>query len=147
MVNRAGLVPEATGGESAVSMVSRARDIMRRLNCLRPDLAAEDDRILTSLNQFDFLACHRAGCDKQLRAERCLLSHFAKFYGSRTQLIAERLIADQTLREQIYPGSDQQLAEALYQIDNAARKIGFAYDGWEGYTALVQEFVNANLPT
>ena len=147
IVNRAGLVPEANGAEPAVSMISRARDIVRHLSCLRPDLEAEDDRILTSLNQFDFLACVAAlATTNNSGPSGVYYPHFAKFYGSRTQPAAERLITDKTLRDQIYPESEQQLADALHQIDNTAREVGFAFDGWEGYTPLVREFVRANLP-
>jgi hypothetical protein len=41
--------------------------------------------------------------------------------------------------------TNRQLAIALHQIDEAARKIAFAHDGWEGYTAPVAEFLRANL--
>jgi hypothetical protein len=147
MVNRAGLVPAANGEQAEVSMISRARDVIRHLSCLRPGLESEDDRILTSLNQFDFLACVAAlAATNNAGPSGTYYPHFAKFHGSRAQPVAERLITDPKMREQVYPGTDQQLAEALGQIDNAARQVGFAFDGWEGYTAPVQDFVRANLP-
>ncbi len=146
MANRAGLVPTSGGVDAEVSMISCARDIIRRLDELRPDLEADDERILTSLNQFDFLACVVAlAMTNNGGPGGIYYPHFAKFYSSRTHPIAERLIADESLRQQVYPGADRQLAETLRQIDDMAQKVGFAFDGWEGYTAPVQEFVHANL--
>jgi hypothetical protein len=146
MANRGGIVPTNGRADAGVSMISRARDTIRRLAELRSDLQTDDDRILTSLNQFDFLACvvaqamtHNGG------SGGAYYPHFARFHGSRTQPIAERLLADAALRRQMYPGTNRQLVEALHQIDETARKMGFAYDGWEGYTAPVVEFVRANL--
>ncbi|MEG3635205.1 AlbA family DNA-binding domain-containing protein [Micromonospora palythoicola] len=146
MANRAGIVPSSGGVDTEVSMISCARDTIRRLAELRPDLEADDERILTSLNQFDFLACVVAlAATNNDGPGGVYYPHFAKFYGSRTRPIAERLIADQALRQQVYPGDDRQLAEALRQIDGTARQVGFRYDGWEGYSLPVRQFVDANL--
>lgn len=40
-----------------VSLLSLARDVVRQADCLRPDLDAENDQILTELTQFDTAAC------------------------------------------------------------------------------------------
>ncbi|MEU6025322.1 ATP-binding protein [Micromonospora sp. NPDC047134] len=146
MANRAGLIPTSGDADSAVSMISCARDAVRRLDHLRPDLEASDDRILTSISQFDFLACLVAlATTNNDQRGSIYYPHFAKFYSSRVWPIAERLIADDTLRRQVYPGADRQLAEALHQLGDAARKVGAGYDGWEGYSPPVRDFVGANL--
>lgn len=88
MANRAGVVPANGCADAELSMISHAQETIRRLPELRPDLVADDDRILTSLNQFDFLACVVA----QAMTDNGGLGgvyypHFAKFNGHRTQPI------------------------------------------------------------
>jgi len=146
MANRAALVPTVSGAEAEISMISCARDTIRRVSELRPGLEADDERILNSINQFDFLACVTAlASTKNDGPGGVYYTHFAKFRGARTQPIAERLITDEDLRRTVYPANDLQLAEALRQIDSAAQQVGFHYDGWEGYTRPVREFVSVNL--
>ena len=146
MANRAKVFSTNGRADAEVSMISYARDTIRRLSELRPDLDANDDRLLTSINQFDYLACVVAmAATDNGGPSGVYYPHFAKFYGTRTQPIAEQLITDKAMRKQIYPGDDKMLSEALSQIDRSAREVGFAYDGWEGYTSPVAEFIRQNL--
>ncbi|HZM84246.1 MAG TPA: protein kinase [Candidatus Limnocylindrales bacterium] len=147
MANRSELLATNDGaGGRDVSVISLARELLRRLNYL-VDLDPDDDRILTSLTQFDFLACLHAvlASGDTTNASGVFYPHFASFYGTRTQPIVQRLLTDPTLRGQIYPHDDRKLADALMLVDKYAKQVGFRYDGWEGYTPDVIDFIRSNL--
>lgn len=144
MAARVGLLTRGQGtSEADVSLLSLARETIRRLDCLRPDVEAEDDRVLTGLTQFDFLACLVAMADSGNRGPSGVFyPSFARFYASRTQPAAQRLLREPEMRKVIYPDDeDRHLAQALHVIDQAARQEGFRFDGWEGYTEDVGRFV------
>jgi hypothetical protein len=146
MANRRELLTTTNGThEREVFVLMLALDVIRRLDHLRPELEAEDDRLLTSLAQFDFLAClhaiHTSGATTD--AGGIFYPHFATFYAARTQPIVRRLLTDPSLRECIYPRDDGQLADALKLVDQYATHVGFRYDGWEGYTADVVSFIHS----
>jgi hypothetical protein len=141
MANRAELLTRREGSQEVLnSLLSRARNIVRRLECLRPDVQPEDERILTGLTQFDFLAGLVAMADSGNNSG--LVPNFARFYATRTQSAAQRLLRDPEMREIIYPGDDLRFATALHTIDRQARRDGFRYDGWEGYTPDVDAFIH-----
>jgi hypothetical protein len=148
MAARAGLLTQRPGSEALdVSLLSLARETTRRLPCLRPDVEAGDELILTGLTQFDFLVCLVAiaiGGNRPMGG--VFYPNFAWFRSGRTQPIAERLLRDSTLRNTIYPDDDQQLALALHEIDRSAQREGRRFDGWEGYTEPVKQFVSAHRP-
>lgn len=140
MASRAELLTSRKDGhEVLASLLSVARNRVRHLDCLRPDVVPEDEKILTGLNQFDFLAGLVAMADSDNK--RGIFPNFARFYSERTQPAAERLLRDPEMRQAIYPGDDQHLAAALHTIDREAQRAGFRYDGWEGYTRDVDEFI------
>ncbi|GIH05702.1 hypothetical protein Rhe02_37690 [Rhizocola hellebori] len=150
MANRSDLTnTNDNTAQHEISLVSLGHDVIHRLDYLRPDLEASDDRLLTSLTQFDFLAClhavHTSG--NTTHASGVFHPHFATFHGTRTQPIVQRLLTDQTLREHIHPSDDTKLAAALVLIDKYAKQVGFRYDGWEEYTPDVINFIRANLAT
>ena len=142
MAARAGLLETQQGTQRIqLSLLSLARDVVRRVGCLRPDVQAEDEQILTGLARFDFLAC-LVGID----VDGGYYPNFARFYTQRTSPVAERLLQDTRMRPEIFHGDDLRLAAALHEVDRAAKSEGFAYDGWEGYPAVVQDFITAHLP-
>lgn len=144
MAARAELLTRRQGSsESDVSLLSLARDTVRRLDCLRPDVESDDERILTGLTQFDFLVCLVAMADRNNRGPRGVFyPSFARFYGSRTQPAAQRLLREPEMRLTLYPElDDRSLAQALHIIDRTAQHEGFRFDGWEGYTEDVSHFV------
>lgn len=121
------------------SLLSLARNVARRLECLRPDVEPEDEKILTGLTQFDFLASLITMADSDNKSG--IFPNFARFYAERTQPAAQRLLREPEMREIIYPGDDQHFADALHTIDREAQRAGFRYDGWEGYTPDVNAFI------
>jgi hypothetical protein len=140
MANRAGLLTSRDGSQDVVdSLLSLARNTVRRLECLRPDAESEDEKILTGLTQFDFLAglVVMANSDNK----NGLFPNFARFYATRTQPVAQRLLREPGMREIIYPGDNQHFAAALHKIDQWAQREGFRYDGWKGYTPDVNAFI------
>lgn len=144
MAARAELLTQRQGSsEIDVSLLSLARETVRRLNCLRPDVESDDERILTGLTQFDFLACLVALADSDNRGPSGVFyPSFARFYAIRTQPVAQRLLREPEMRHTLYPDHDNRhLAQALDMIDRTAKQEGFRFDGWEGYTADVSRFV------
>jgi hypothetical protein len=140
MASRAELLTTRDGSQEVLdSLLSRARSVARRLEWLRPDVEPEDEKILTSLTQFDFLADLVSMADSDNKSG--IFPNFARFYAERTQAAAQRLLRGPEMRKIIYPGDDQHFADALYTIDREALRAGFRYDGWEGYTRDVNAFI------
>jgi len=140
MASRAELLTPRDGSQEVLdSLLSLARNVARRLECLRPDVEPEDEKILTGLTQFDFLAGLVAMADSDNKSGT--FPNFARFYTQRTQPAAQRLLREPEMREIIYPGDDQHFASALHTIDREAQRAGFRYDGWEGYTSDVNAFI------
>jgi hypothetical protein len=147
MASRARLFDSYEGTDDIkLSLLSLARETVRRLACLRPDVAANDERVLDGLTQFDFLACLVSISETNNSRLGVFYPNFARFRSDRTQPIAEQLLRDQELRRIIFPHSDPDLAVALNVIDEQAQREGFRYDGWGGYTNIVTSFIEANWP-
>lgn len=140
MASRAELLTTRDGNHEVLdSLLSCARNVVRRLESLRPDVEPEDEKILTSLTQFDFLAALVAMADSDNKSS--IFPNFARFYAQRTQPAAQRLLREPDMRKILYPGDDHQLANALHTVDREAQRAGFRYDGWEGYTRDVNAFI------
>lgn len=148
MAARSGLLTQGQeSSENEISLLSLARDVVRRLDCLRPDFASDDDQILTNLAQFDFLGCVVAlGEVGNERASGVFYPSFARFYATRTQPIAQRLLREPEMRHILYSNEDDShLARTLRLIDEVAQRESFRYDGWDGYTEDVATFILANI--
>jgi hypothetical protein len=118
----------------AVSLVSLARTDADRLNCLRPDLANTDGRILDSICQFDFLAALSGVSEYGEVESKVFYTNFATYYTERVEPIVERLLVDPELRGSIFPGPDRELAAALAALNGLAMSEGFRFGGWDGFT-------------
>lgn len=140
MASRAELLTTRDGGREVLdSLLSRARNVARRVEWLRPDVGPEDEKILTGLTQFDFLASLVTMADSDNKSG--IIPNFARFDTERTRPVAQRLLHEPEMRKIIYPGDDQHFADALHTIDRDAQRAGFLYDGWEGYTRDVNIFI------
>ncbi len=139
MANRAELLAYREEDETLDSLLSRARNVVRHSECLRPDVEVDDEKVLISLTQFDFLANLVAMADSNNK--RGIHPDFARFYAERTRPAAQRLLREPAMREIIYPGDDHHLAAALHTIDYDARRVGTHFDGWDGYTQDVNTFI------
>jgi hypothetical protein len=149
MASRAQHLQERKGGETIeLSLLSMARAIAVRLECLRQDgLGPEDDELLTSLAQFDVLS-NIVAIDGSGDASRSTFyTNFARFYSSRVRPIVERLLLDHDMREALFKRSDEDLAVALKAIGEAARSEGWRFDGFDRWGPEVDGFIAANPQT
>ena len=107
--------------------------------------------VLASLCQFDLLVTVISGIGVNAGSERELLSvsypNFSQFDNERVGRVVQALTVRTTEREELIPqASDEKLAIVLYLTDQAARKAGGRFFGWEGYhdesiTRFIQEYV------
>jgi hypothetical protein len=146
--SRAARFAPSTPGEQEIGLIDLARDDGARLECLRSDgVRPDDDVLLTSVLQFDVLSNIAAIDAAQSTDGRVFYTNFARFYQSRIQPIVERLLTDSAMRDEIFSGTDGELAAALAAIERMAGPEGWRYDGfhrWEGTPVGV--FIAENLP-
>lgn len=128
------------------SLLTLARTVVTRLDCLRPDGAA-DETVLTSLTQFDVLSNLAAIDDAGTDEGRVFYTNFARFRQSRIQRLVERLLTEPAMRQAIFRRDDEDLAIALAEIGRCARIDGFRHDGFEGWgNTPVGEFIDQHSP-
>ena len=140
---------ERRGEGEQLSLLSLARQVAGRLACLRSDgLDANADELLSSAAQFDLLAGLAAIADaRTVRGGQVYYTNFARFYQERVQPIANRLLADQELRDAIFPLGNDDLAIAFNDMGHWARQEGWRYDGFMGWDqSPVQAFIDEHLP-
>lgn len=124
------------------SLLWMVQELVQRSECLRQGLAADDERILDSLCQFDMLAMVTTLAEaarigdvnpSALRWSHHYYPHFARFFEHRSLPMLERVITDQVVREQVFPGrSDDELAGVIRWVDHTATQEAFRYSGWDG---------------
>jgi hypothetical protein len=133
MASRAQHLVEQQGERTVeLSLLSLARNAAMSSDCLRPDRVDEDDA-LTSLAQFDLLS-NIAAIDGATSTERRVFyPNFARLYQTRVQPIVERLLVDPAMRDALFFGTGQQLADALAVIGEVAEREGWRYDGFVGW--------------
>jgi hypothetical protein len=142
---RDGLLEPQAG--QAVQLVSLGASVARRLTCLRPDAEADDERILNSICQFDALAAIAAMGESGIRDPEVFFTSFAYYYAHRTEPALRRLISDGPMRAAIFPGTDDELASALWILNRWARQPGFQYSGWFGFDdQTILNFLKAHPP-
>jgi hypothetical protein len=132
-----------------VSLLSLARNVAARLDCLRPDgLQPESDELLTSLAQFDLLADVVAVTAAGRAGSRVFYPNFARYRQHRVQSAANLLVADGDMRQALLGVQDDEaLAGALAAIGDQAQREGWRYDGFDGWERTpVQDFINQHAP-
>jgi hypothetical protein len=116
-----------------LSLIILAKSVAERVTALHPDIPTAGDALLSSLTQFDFLACLVAisAADGQA-AGGSFYPNFARFYNERTEPIIEQLISDGQgpMRQAIFPGTDAELARAIVWLSETATKEAFSWNGW-----------------
>lgn len=150
MASRAQQFERVQDGQTVnLSLLSLARNVVARLACLRPDgLGPEDDSLLTSLAQFDVLASIVAVGDAGSTEGRVFYPNFARFRQDRIQRIVNRLLTDDAMRNVMFTGSDEELAQALQAIGEAAHSEGWRFDGFDGWDETdVGKFITDRMPT
>lgn len=111
---RSGLLNDDT--RIGLSPLVLAQEHIVRLACLRPDVAADDEQIITSLCQFDILAAFAALSTPGGKRTGPFLAQFARWYAARTDPIVVRLVEGGNLRDAVYPEPDDSLANAIRAV-------------------------------
>ncbi|MGH2711759.1 MAG: AlbA family DNA-binding domain-containing protein [Actinomycetota bacterium] len=144
MASRSNLLKEQQGDRFVeLSLLSLALEHVRRNDCLHPDLAEDDERVLDSLCQFDALAALVAIGEAQSAHARILYTSFARFYSHRTEPAIIRVIEDPVARSILYPHDDKNLAGALRALNQWASQEGWRFSGWDGFLCdRVRTFLN-----
>jgi hypothetical protein len=126
----------------AVSLLGRALAHATQLDCLRPDLAADDDRLLSSICQFDLLACVAGISQGKIVGSAFFYPNFARYFSYRSEPAVRVLLHDSSARATLFPDDDQDLAEALRALDEQAQQEGWKFSGWMGFEdPLIKQFL------
>ena len=134
-------------GQNNKSLITLGVERVAAMPALRPDAGIDDDRVITSICQFDILAAITIiGATNSLSTSGWY-TNFARFYTSRTEPIVKRLIDEPEMRAVLFPLSDDDLAGALREIDRMATNEGARYSGWHGFNSrTVQELLEEHPP-
>jgi len=100
---------------------------------LRPDFGPDDDRLLSSLAQFDILANLAVARVAGSVQRAGVYPHFRRFYGFRSDPAVVALLEDDSARGEIYPESDTKLAQALRDLGEIGSGEFFYVNGWDEY--------------
>ncbi len=140
---------EREGRRTDISPVTMAQEYALGHASLVPDLFdADDERLLTSLCQFDALACVTALCAAPDERGSQFYPNFARFYGHRTEPALALLVTDERVRQTLAPVDHKDLAAALVEVDRVARGEARMFDGWWGYESpAIKAFVAEHLPS
>ncbi len=129
------LQEERDGGQKvSLSLLSLARNVVARLECVRPDgVQPDDDAIFTDLAQFDLLSNLIAIDATEDTDGRVFYPNFARFRQERIQPIVDQIVTDQGLRGELFENGDVVLAQALVEVGGRAASEGWRFDGFEGW--------------
>jgi hypothetical protein len=131
---RANLLDEDHQGRKVpVSLLGRALAHASRLDSLRPDLLTDDDRLLSSICQFDLLACVVGISQGRRVGSAFFYANFARYFARRSEPAVRALLDDPSARAALFPENDQELADVLRALDEQAQREGFAFSGWMGF--------------
>lgn len=133
MASRAKLLRDDARQATGKSPLVIAQEHIVRLSELRPDIAADDDAVMTSLCQFDILAAFVA-IDVTGRGD-AFLAYFGQWFAHRSDPIVVELIRGGEVRNLIFPYDDDALAAALRHIAYNASRVTMSINGWSGWSA------------
>lgn len=131
--------------EEKSGLLARAHNIIRTDATLHPDRPDDSEFILTSLCQFDaygaMIVIGKQG-DVDMRN---FYTNFARYYSERTIPAFVTMVTDAHVRQALFDGDDQLLADAIKMISKMATQEGFNYDGWFGLNSpVVNQFIQEN---
>lgn len=145
MAARGGQLRSGTGTKSLVTL---AAERVGLLPALHPDVAVDDDRLLTSICQFDLLAALTIIAATQSLDQKGWYTNFARFYTSRSEPAVKRLLSDEEMRSVLFPRPDSELAAALREVNRMASSEAVGFSGWHGFASeQVDRFLQANQPS
>jgi len=120
--------------DTSPDIIGRAHNVVRVTAALDADVLGDHDQVLDSLCQFDALTGIVFFADPAGSGSPSYGPNFARYKHHRTEPIFVELATDQAMRQQLADGNDERIANAMVEIDAMARRAGFRYDGWEGFT-------------
>ncbi|MFL5866686.1 MAG: RNA-binding domain-containing protein [Thermoleophilaceae bacterium] len=145
MAARADLLRDPDQPRTGVSLMLLANAHVARLPELHPDLPADDERILTSICQFDLLA--NLAVVHATQDLHSVYPNFRRFYSHRSDPAVVLLLEDTEARSILFPEDDETLAHVLRQLASIGSEEFFFTSGWMGYEdPRVEQFLAAHPP-
>jgi hypothetical protein len=147
MAARAELLRDPKAERVGASLLQLALAHVLTMSELRPDFGPDDDRLLSSLAQFDILANLAVANTADSVSSAGVYPHFRRFYGFRSDPAVDTLLEDQRARSEIYTRSDSELAEALRELGQIGSGEFFYVSGWDEYEdERIRRFLAENPP-
>lgn len=137
---------DVSGRKTELCLLHTAIEHIERLECLRPDTDAEDEEIVDSLCQFDFLAALVSLASQSGSPELDYYPNFSRYQAHRINAVVSNVITPGPLRSAVFPKDDASLADALVILAKQSQKISFRFAGWDGYPRDVLTFIQNALP-
>jgi hypothetical protein len=148
MASRAGLLRDPDAERVGASLLQLALAHIVATPELRPDYEPDDDRLLSSLAQFDILADLAVTSIAGSVQSAGVYPHFRRFYGYRSDPAVVTLLEDEDARSEIHPESDAKLAQALRDLGQIGSGEFFYVNGWDGYEdERIRSFLAEHPPT
>lgn len=113
-------------------LLARAHNVVRTIETLHPDCAADDEVVLDSLCQFDLYGAVVVIGERGDLDSGNFYPSFGRYYMQRTLPAFVRIVTDSAVRRQLFGGSDTLLADAIVEINRVAHSEGFSISGWAG---------------
>ncbi|SMC98115.1 AlbA family DNA-binding domain-containing protein [Kibdelosporangium aridum] len=120
--------------EEKAGLLARAHNIVRSNDALHLGEFADDDAILNSLCQFDVYGCVIVIGGRRSLDSGNYYPNFARYYTPRSQPAFIAVVTEQDVRNLLFDGTDQLLADAIVRLDETAAREGLRYQGWTGLT-------------
>jgi len=141
---RANLLQDSASERVGASLLKLALDHIANIAELRPDYAIDDERLLSSLTQFDMLA-NLAVAARHGLSGGVVYPHFRRFYAHRSDPAVVALLEEKGARDTIFPDDDQSLAEALRGLGEMGSGEFFFVNGWDEYEdERIRRFLSAH---
>jgi len=111
-----------------------------RLPSLRPDGIEDEDALITSVCQFDFLTNIIATWEARThQPDEAALPYFAAWDGERIQSTAARLIADPASRDALLPDiRDDDLADLIRYASERANQLSQSLGSWGFWSGFIE---------
>ena len=133
MAARAELLQSPDAPRSGASVLQLALQHIARIPELRPDASPQDERLLSSLCQFDLLVIVATVDATGRYSSAVLYPHFKRFYSHRSDPAAVALLEDTDARRLLFPQDDVALSNLLWSLGRIATGEAFFISGWDGY--------------
>ncbi len=119
-------------GEKEAGMISKAVRVARTVSSLHPDRGPDDEAVVSSICQFDVLACLAVIDNRQNLAPGNFFPSFIRYRSRRAEPAFREIVSDPEIRRAIFRGDDQLLADALGELLRYANMQSFWHPAWDG---------------